>query len=51
MFNYGKENAKEHKIKAKEHLQLEGWSTWDYYGSVYNNRDIIKILTSWEQTG
>jgi hypothetical protein len=25
MFSYGKEIAKEHKIKAKEHLQLKGW--------------------------
>ena len=44
MFNYGEEIAEEHKIKAKEPLQLKGWSTWDYYGRVYDTKDIIKNI-------
>jgi alpha-galactosidase len=44
MFNYGEEIAKVHKIKAKEPLQLKGWSTWDYYGRVYDTKDIIKNI-------
>lgn len=44
MFNYGEEIAKEHKIKAKESLQLKGWSTWDYYGRVYDTKDVFKNI-------
>ena len=41
LFAYGEEIANEHKIKPKESLQLKGWSTWDYYGRVYDTKDVI----------
>jgi len=44
MFNYGREIAKEHKIKTKKPLYFKGWSTWDYYGRVYNTKDIIENI-------
>ena len=39
MFNYGEEIAKEHQIKPKKSLELKGWSTWDYYGRVYDTKE------------
>jgi alpha-galactosidase len=42
MFRYGEEIAKQHAIKPKEILQLKGWSTWDYYGRVFDTKDVIK---------
>jgi alpha-galactosidase len=44
MFAYGEEIAKEHAIEPKDPLQLKGWSTWDYYGRVYDTKDIIKNI-------
>jgi len=44
LFAYGEEIANEHKIKPKESLQLNGWSTWDYYGRVYNTKDVINNI-------
>ncbi len=44
MYNYGTEIAKEQKIKTKEPVNLEGWSTWDYYGRVYDTKDIFKNI-------
>ena len=44
MFNYGEEIAKEHQIKPKKSLELKGWSTWDYYGRVYDTKDVIKNI-------
>lgn len=44
LFAYGEEIANEHKIEPKESLQLNGWSTWDYYGRVYNTKDVINNI-------
>ncbi|MEI6554311.1 MAG: glycoside hydrolase family 36 protein [Paludibacter sp.] len=44
MFNYGTEIAKEHNIKPKEPVNLKGWSTWDYYGRVYDTKDVYKNI-------
>lgn len=44
MYSYGEEIAKEQTIKPIEPLQLKGWSTWDYYGRVYNTADVIKNI-------
>ena len=44
LFNYGTDIAKEHKIKAKEPVNLKGWSTWDYYGRVYDTKDVYKNI-------
>jgi len=44
MFNYGKEIAIEHKIKAKKPIYFKGWSTWDYYGRVYSIKDVIENI-------
>ncbi|MCX6327357.1 MAG: alpha-galactosidase [Bacteroidia bacterium] len=44
MFNYGKEIAKEHKIEPKKPIYFKGWSSWDYYGRVYNTKDIIENI-------
>jgi alpha-galactosidase len=44
MFNYGTEIAKEHSIKLKEPVNLKGWSTWDYYGRVYDTKDVYKNI-------
>lgn len=42
MFGYGKAIAVEHDIKPIKQKHLKGWATWDYYGRVYDNKDIIK---------
>ncbi len=44
LFKYGEEIAKEQNIKPKAPLQLKGWSTWDYYGRVYNTKDVLKNI-------
>ena len=44
MFNYGREIAKEHKIEAKVPTYFKGWSTWDYYGRVFNTKDVIENI-------
>lgn len=44
MFGYGKEIALEHNIKIKDSVRFEGWSTWDYYGRVFNTKDVIKNI-------
>ena len=44
MFGYGTEIAKEHNIKPKETVNLKGWSTWDYYGRVYDTKDVYKNI-------
>ena len=44
MFDYGKEIGIEHNIKIKESQQLKGWSTWDYYGRVFDTKDIVKNI-------
>ena len=44
MFNYGTEIAKEHSIKLKKPINLKGWSTWDYYGRVYDTKDVYKNI-------
>jgi alpha-galactosidase len=44
MFDYGKEIAKEQKIAAKEPKYFKGWSTWDYYGRVYDTKDVVKNI-------
>lgn len=44
LFNYGSEIAKEHNIKLKEPVNLKGWSTWDYYGRVYDTKDVYKNI-------
>ena len=44
MLNYGKEIAKEHKIKTKDLIYFKGWSTWDYYGRIYSTKDIIENI-------
>ncbi len=44
MFGYGTEIAKEHNIKPKEPVNLKGWSTWDYYGRVYDTKDVYKNI-------
>lgn len=44
MLNYGKEIAKEHKIKTKDLVYFKGWSTWDYYGRIYSTKDIIENI-------
>ena len=44
MFGYGTEIGKVHEIKVKELLQLKGWSTWDYYGRVYDTKDVYKNI-------
>jgi alpha-galactosidase len=44
MFDYGTEIAKEHNIKPKEPVELKGWSTWDYYGRVYDTKDVYKNI-------
>ena len=51
LFSYGEEIANEHKIKAKESLQLKGWSTWDYYGRVYDTKDVIKNIDQIDADG
>jgi len=44
LFNYGGEIAKEHRIEAKVPKYFKGWSTWDYYGRVFNTKDIIENI-------
>ncbi len=44
MFDYGKEIAKEQHIDTKEPLNLKGWSTWDYYGRVFDTKDVFKNI-------
>ena len=44
MFNYGTEIAIEHSIKLKTPINLKGWSTWDYYGRVYDTKDVYKNI-------
>jgi len=44
LFNYGTEIAKEHSIKLKVPVNLKGWSTWDYYGRVYDTKDVYKNI-------
>ncbi|MEI8204859.1 MAG: glycoside hydrolase family 36 protein [Bacteroidota bacterium] len=44
MFKYGTEIAKEHSIQLKEPVNLKGWSTWDYYGRVYDTKDVYKNI-------
>ncbi len=44
MFDYGKEIAREQKIEAKEPKYFKGWSTWDYYGRVYDTKDVIRNI-------
>lgn len=44
LFEYGEEIAKEHDIEPKEPIQLKGWSTWDYYGRVFDTKDVIKNI-------
>lgn len=42
MFGYGKSIASEQKIEPIKQYNWKGWATWDYYGRVYDNNDIIK---------
>lgn len=51
LFSYGDEIANEHKIKAKESLHLKGWSTWDYFGRVYDTKDVIKNIDQIDADG
>lgn len=51
MFKYGEEIAVEHQIKAQKSLQLKGWSTWDYYGRVFDTKDIIKNIDQLKRDG
>jgi alpha-galactosidase len=51
MFNYGSEIAKEHSIEAKVPTYFKGWSTWDYYGRVYNTKDIIENIDQLKTDG
>ena len=44
LFEYGEEIGKVHNIEPKEPLQLKGWSTWDYYGRVYDTKDVFKNI-------
>lgn len=44
LYDYGSEIAKEQKITAKEVSNLKGWSTWDYYGRVYDTKDVYKNI-------
>ena len=51
LFAYGEEIANEHKIEPKESLQLNGWSTWDYYGRVYDTKDVINNIDQIDADG
>ncbi|MGL5318357.1 MAG: glycoside hydrolase family 36 protein [Bacteroidales bacterium] len=42
MFEYGKLIGDEHKIKPKKPIEMKGWATWDYFGRVYDKKDIQK---------
>ncbi|MCX6309087.1 MAG: alpha-galactosidase, partial [Bacteroidia bacterium] len=44
MFGYGNDIAKEHKIPMKDPIPFKGWSTWDYYGRVYDTKDVYKNI-------
>lgn len=40
MFEYGKQIAKIQYIKPKKIVQFKGWSTWDYYGQRFTDKEI-----------
>jgi alpha-galactosidase len=40
LYNYGKQIAEAQKITSKKINQFKGWSTWDYYGQIYTDKEI-----------
>lgn len=41
LFDYGKEIAIEQNVQPKYLQHFKGWSTWDYYGRVYDTKDVF----------
>jgi len=47
LYGYGEQIAKVQNIEPKKIVQFKGWSTWDYYGQRFTDKDIemnIKLL-------
>lgn len=40
LYDYGKQIAKVQNIKPKKMNQFKGWSTWDYYGQIFTEKEI-----------
>lgn len=40
LFGYGEQLAKYHKITPKKIIPFKGWSTWDYYGGKFTDKEI-----------
>jgi len=40
LFAYGEQIAKYHKIAPKKIIPFKGWSTWDYYGGNFTDKEI-----------
>ena len=40
LFTYSGQIAKIHKIEQKKIVQFKGWSTWDYYGQRFTDKEI-----------
>lgn len=40
LFAYGEQIAKVQNIQPKKIIQFKGWSTWDYYGQRFTNKEI-----------
>ena len=40
LFAYGEQIAKHHKITTKKIIPFKGWSTWDYYGGNFTDKEI-----------
>ena len=51
LFGYGEQIAEIQQIKPKKIQEFKGWSTWDYYGRVYNDQDIYKNVDMLENSG
>lgn len=40
LYGYGEQIAKHHNIKPKKIIPFKGWSTWDYYGGNFTEKEI-----------
>ena len=51
LFAYGEQVAEVQHIQPKKIREFKGWSTWDYYGRVYNDEDIYKNVDALKASG
>ncbi|MFC2080017.1 glycoside hydrolase family 36 protein [Bacteroidota bacterium] len=51
LFSYGEQIAEIQDIQPKEMIHFKAWSTWDYYGRNYNDKDIYKNIDQLEPSG